>query len=45
MVTSDIVSNVLHIPKVANLDYPGCERLKTMSKDELILAFCERPSD
>ena len=45
MVTPDIVSNVLHIPRVAHLDYLGCERLKTVSKDELILAFCECPSD
>ena len=45
MVTPDIVSDVLHVPRVAHPDYPGCERLNTMSKDELVYAFCERPSD
>ena len=45
MVTPDIVSEVLRVSKVEHLDYPGCERLRTMSKDELIFAFCERPSD
>ena len=43
--TLDIVSYVLHVPRVAHLDYPSCDRLKTMSKDELIFPFCERPSD
>ena len=27
------------------LDYPGCERLRTVSKDELKSAFYERPSE
>ena len=45
MVTLDIVSNVLHIPRVAHPDYPGCDCLKTMSKDELMSSFCERPSN
>ena len=45
MVTSDIVLDVLHVPGVAHPDYPGCDRLKTVSKDELISSFCERPSD
>ena len=44
MVTLDIVSDVLHVPRVEHLDYPGCDFLKTMSKDELISSFCERPS-
>ena len=45
VVTSDIVSEVLHVPRVEHPDYPGCDRLKTMSKDELISSFCEHPSD
>ena len=45
MVTPDIVSDVLRVPKVAHPDYPGCDLLKTVSKDELISSFCERPSD
>ena len=45
MVTPDIVSNVLHVPRVAHPDYLGCDCLKTMSKDELISAFCKHPSN
>ena len=45
VVIPDIVFEVLHVPKVAHPDYPGCDRLKTVSKDELMSAFCERPSD
>ena len=45
MVTSDIVSEVLHVPRVEHPDYPSCECLRTMSKDELIFAFCEHTSD
>ena len=45
MVTPNIVSNVLYVPRVAHPDYPGYDRLKTMSKDKLISSFCERPSD
>ena len=45
VVTPEIVSNVLHVPKVEHPDYPDCDRLKTMSKGELIYAFCECHSD
>ena len=45
MVTPDIVFDVLHVPKVEHPDYPGCNHLRTVSKDELIYSFCERPSD
>ena len=45
VVTPDIVSNVLRVPRVEYLDYPGCDRLKTVSKDELISSFCERRSN
>ena len=41
VVTPDIVSDVLHIPRVEHPDYPSCERLRTVSKDELISTFCE----
>ena len=44
VVTLDIVSKVLHVPKVAHLDYPGCQRLRTVLKDELLSLFCETPS-
>ncbi|KAL0007339.1 hypothetical protein SO802_008841 [Lithocarpus litseifolius] len=45
VVTPDIVSDMLHVLRVEHLDYLGCERLRTVSKDELMLTFCERPSD
>ena len=44
MVTLDIVSKVLHVPIVAQPNYPGCDRLRTMSNDELMSLFCETPS-
>ena len=45
VVTPNIVSEVLHVPRVEHPDYPSCEHLRIVSKDELISAFCERPSD
>ena len=45
VVTPKIVSDVLRVPRVEHPDYPGCTRLKTLSKDEFISVFCERPSD
>ena len=45
MVTPDIVSDVLHVPRVAHPNYPSCDHLKTVSKDKLISSFCEHPSD
>ena len=45
VVTPDIVSDVLHVLRVAHLDYLGCECLRIVSKDEFMSAFCERPSD
>ena len=41
VVTSDFVSEVLHVPRVVHLDYLGCDRLRTMSKDKLSSLFCE----
>ena len=43
-VTSQLVANVLWVPRVEFPDYPSCERLKTVSKDELKSTFCECPS-
>ena len=45
MVTPYIVSDVLRVPRVEHPDYPGCDCLKTMSKDELISSFCNQPPD
>ena len=44
-VTSQLVVNVLRVPRVEFPDYLGCEHLRTVSKDELKFAFCEHPSD
>ena len=44
VVTPDIVSEVLHVPKVAHPVYPGCDHLKTVSKDELASLFYKTPS-
>ena len=41
VVTPNIVSKVLHIPRIAYLDYPSCDCLRTVSKDELLFLFCE----
>ena len=43
-VTVDIVSKVLHVPRVAHPNYPSSERLRTVSKDELASLFYETPS-
>ena len=43
VVTPEIVSEILHVPRVAHPDCPGCERLRTVSKDKLSSLFCETP--
>ena len=45
VVTPQFVADVLHVSRVVHPDYPSCERLRTVSKDEMISAFCERPAD
>ena len=45
VVTPKIVSKELHVLRVAHPDYLGYERLRIVSKDEMIFAFCERPAD
>ena len=45
VVTPNIISDVLHVPRVEHPDYHGCDHLRIVSKDELISSFCERPSD
>ena len=44
VVTLDLVSEVLHIPRVAQLDYLGCECLRIVSRNELLSHFCETSS-
>ena len=35
---------MLRVPRIEFPDYPGCEHLRTVSRDELMSAFCERPT-
>ena len=44
-VTLQLVVDVLHVLRVKHPDYPKCDRLRTMSKDEMISTFYERPFD
>ena len=43
-VTPQLVVDVLWVPRIEFPDYPSCEHLRTMSRDELMLAFSERPT-
>ena len=43
-ITSQLVVDVLWVPRIEFPDYPGCEHLRTVSRDELMSAFCERLS-
>ena len=42
-ITPQLVVDVLRVPRIEFLDYPSCERLRTMSRDELMSTFCECP--
>ena len=44
-VTPQLVADVLRVLGIEFIDYLSCERLRTVSKDELMATFCERPSD
>ena len=44
VVTPDLISEVLHAPKVVHPDYPSCDRLRIVSKDELSPLFYETSS-
>ena len=43
-VTPQLVVDVLHVPRIEFPNYPSCERLRTVSRDELMSSFCERPT-
>ena len=45
VITPELVSDVLRASRVEHPNYPGCECLRTVSKDKMISAFCECPSD
>ena len=44
VVTTDLISEVLRVLRVEFAVCPSYERLRTMSKDELLSHFCETPS-
>ena len=44
LVTPQLVADVLYVPRIEFLDYPSCEHLRTVSRDELMSSFCERPT-
>ena len=43
-ITLQLVADVLWVPRIEFPDYPSCERLRTVSRDELMSSFCERPT-
>ena len=45
VVTPQLIADVLHILRVKHPNYLGCEHLRTVSKDEMIFSFYERPAD
>ena len=44
VVTPNLISEVLHVSRVKFADYPDCERLRIVSKDELSSRFYKTPS-
>ena len=44
VVTPKLIFDVLYVPRESHPDYPGCPRLRTVSKDKLLSLFCETPS-
>ena len=42
-VTPQLIVDVLRVPRVEFPDYPSGEHMRTVSKDELMSAFCEHP--
>ena len=43
LVTPQLVTDVLQVPRIEFPDYPSCECLQTVSKDELMAAFYKGP--
>ena len=42
-VTLQLVADVLYVLRIEFPNYPSYECLRTVSKDELMSSFCERP--
>ena len=38
-ITPQLVTDMFRVPRVEFPDYPSCERLRTVAKDELMFAF------
>ena len=45
IVTPELVSDVLRVPRVKHPNHPNCKRLRTVSKDKMISAFFKRSAD
>ena len=43
-ITPQLVADVLRVPRIEFPDYPSCECLRIVSRDELMSSFCERPT-
>ena len=43
-ITSQLVVDVLRVPRIEFPDYHSCERLRTVSRDKLMSSFCECPT-
>ena len=41
-ITPQLVADVLQVPRIEFPNYPSCERLRTVSRDELMSSFYER---
>ena len=39
VVTQELISNMLHVPRELHPDCPRCPRLKTVYKDEIIFSL------
>ena len=43
-VTPQLIADVLRVPRIEFPDYPSCEHLRTLSRDELMSSFYEHPT-
>ena len=43
-VTPQLVADELRVPRIEFPDYPSCDHLRIVSRDELMSSFCERPT-
>ena len=41
LITPQLVTNVLRVPRIEFPNYPSCECLRPVSRDEFMSAFCE----